>query len=361
MSRLHNLFTLPKRFADRAEDVASTPRDVVHRESRWRLLRYRVPGEVEHRRPVLIVPSLINRHYVLDLLPDRSFVGYLAEQGHEVYMLDWGGERGDEDRYLGLDEICDDFVRRARRAACRRSDADRLHVLGYCLGGTITAIHAARFPDAFASHVALAAPVAFDDDGKLTTWMNNPTFDLDSLVDATRNVPWPLMQFAFHMLQPTMNLKKMTYLWEKADDEDFLDGFAALEIWGNDNVSFPGEAFRGYIRRLYRENRLIRGEFALSGWPISLSDIDHPTLVISFEHDHIVPGESAAPLADAVGTDEVEHLHLPGGHVTSVTSTSAKEKLWPRISEWFARRNAEQNAGAAETDRETERISAAAG
>ncbi len=336
-----NILKLPRRFKRIAEEVDSTPSDVVHEEAGWKLRRYRARDEGRaYRRPLVIVPSLINRHYVLDLLPGRSFVEYMVEQGHDVYIVDWG-RPGDEDRYLEFDTICDTYLRRARRVAARRSGVEKVHLMGYCLGGTLTAIHAAAYPDAIAGHIALAAPVAFDDDGLLMTWMNGPGFDVDSLVEATRNVPWPLMQFAFHMLEPTLNLKKATYLWEKADDERFLDSFAALEIWGNDNVDFPGEAFRGYITRLYQQDRLIRGEFALSGERIYLEDADHPTLVISFEHDHIVPEQAAAPLADAVGAEDCQHLHLPGGHVTSVTSTSAKQNLWPRISGWLAERDGE--------------------
>jgi len=346
MSKLGNLLTLPRRFQSVAEEIDSTPSDVVHRERGWKLLRYRpASGGPEYRTPLVIVPSLINRHYVLDLLPGRSFVEYMIGRGHDVYLVDWG-EPGDEDRYLEFDTICETFLGRARRRAAAFSGAERAHLMGYCLGGTLTSIHAAAHPEEVAGHIALAAPVAFDDDGLLTTWMNNESFDVDGVVDATRNVPWPLMQFAFHMLQPTMNLEKLTYLWEKADDDHFLDGFAALEIWGNDNVDFPGEAFRGYIRRLYQENRLIRGKFALKGRRIDLGDVEHPTLVISFQHDHIVPPEAAEPLADAVGTDDCTHLHLPGGHVTSVTSTGARERLWPQISEWLADRDTgTQSAG----------------
>ena len=342
--KLLNVLTLPKRFERIAEEVGSTPADVVHREGNWQLLRYRPKeGGPQFERPLVIVPSLINRHYVLDLLQGRSFVEYMVEQGHDVYMIDWG-QPGDEDRFLEFDTICDTYLRRARNVATRRSDADAAHMMGYCLGGTLTSIHAAAYPDELAGHIALAAPVAFEDDGLLTNWVNSEGFDVDNIVDATTNVPWPLMQFAFHMLRPTLNLKKAKYLWEMADNESFLDGFAALEVWGNDNVDFPGEAFRGYIERLYQENRLIRGEFALSGRRIDLGDIDHPTMVISFKHDHIVPPEAATPLADAVGTDDCEHLHLPGGHVTSVTSTGAKRNLWPQITDWLAARDADQRA-----------------
>ncbi|MFB6350196.1 MAG: alpha/beta fold hydrolase, partial [Bradymonadaceae bacterium] len=275
--KLLNLLKLPWRFKRVGDEVDSTPSDVVHEENQWRLLRYRAgEGGREHKTPLVIVPSLINRHYVLDLLPGRSFVEYMVEQGHDIYLIDWGRPEP-ENRYLDFDTICDTYLRRARKVAARMSGVEKAHLMGYCLGGTLTAIHAAAYPDEVAGHIALAAPVAFEDDGLLTTWMNGPGFDVDSLVDGTTNVPWPLMQTAFHLLQPTMNLKKLKYLWERADDESFLENFAALEIWGNDNVDFPGEAFRDYIVRLYQQNRLIEEEFALSGRRISLGDIDHPT------------------------------------------------------------------------------------
>lgn len=342
---VRNLLSLPKRFMDRSEEVGSTPCDVIHRENQWRLLRYRAHADYRgdegrpHKTPLVIVPSLINKHYVLDLLPGRSFVEYLVEQGHDVYMIAWDAPE-DENRFLDFDTIADTYLRRARRIAERRSGVEKVHLMGYCLGGTLTAVHAAAYPDEIAGHIALAAPVAFDDDGLLNLWMNNPSFDVETLVEATGNVPWPLMQAAFHMLKPTQNLKKLKYLIENSDDEVFLEGFVGLEIWGNDNISFPGKAFRQFIERLYRENQLIEDRFALSGRRISLSDIDHPTLVISFEHDHIVPKPAAAPLAEEIGAEDCTHMHLPGGHVTSVTSTTAKRKLWPQMSEWLARRDA---------------------
>lgn len=346
--KLLNLLQLPWRFKRVADEVDSTPSDVVHEENGWKLRRYRAPeGGREYRRPLVIVPSLINRHYVLDLLPGRSFVEYMVEQGHDVYIVDWG-RPGDEDRFLEFDTICDTYLRHARQAAARHSGVEDVHLMGYCLGGTLTAIHAAAYPDEIAGHIALAAPVAFDDDGLLTTWMNGSGFDVHSLADATRNVPWPMMEFAFQMLQPTLNLKKGKYLWEEADDESFLDSFAALEIWGSDNVDFPAEAFRDYIVRLYQEDRLIRDEFALSGERIYLEDADHPTLVISFKHDHIVPPEAAKPLAEAIGAEDCEHMHLPGGHVTSVTSGSAKANLWPQISQWLADRDGQRDAEVSE-------------
>src|SRR5262245_11570944 len=80
-------------------DLGATPADVVHHENKWRLLRYRPrPEGLAFRSPLLLVPSLINRHYVMDLVPGKSLCEYLVAEGHDVYMIDWGTP-GDEDRY----------------------------------------------------------------------------------------------------------------------------------------------------------------------------------------------------------------------------------------------------------------------
>src|SRR5262249_46835070 len=153
------VWNLVKKLAQGRPPVGTTPSDVVHRENKWRLLRYRPrPAGIAHPTPVLLIPSLINRHYVLDLLPKKSFVEYLVAQGFDVFCIDWGTP-GDEDRYLEFDEICDRYVGRAIGVAARMSGAEKAHVLGYCMGGTLAAIHAGAHPERFASLIALAAPI----------------------------------------------------------------------------------------------------------------------------------------------------------------------------------------------------------
>ena len=113
MSRLRNLFTLPSR----RPKVAPSAHDVVFRENKWSLLRYRSEKR-RFRTPVLLVPSMINRHYVLDLMPGKSLVEYLVGQGHDVFCIDWGTP-GPEDRFLGFDEIVDGYLGRAIRQSAR--------------------------------------------------------------------------------------------------------------------------------------------------------------------------------------------------------------------------------------------------
>jgi polyhydroxyalkanoate synthase len=335
--RLRNLMTLARRPPPR---IGPTPSDAVFAENKWQLLRYRPrPEGIAFATPVLMVPSLINRHYVLDLAPGRSLVEYLVGEGHDVYVIDWG-RPGDEDRYLTFDDVCDGYISRAVRVAARASGTERVHMLGYCMGGSLAAIHAAARPERIATLTALAAPVSFAEGGMLAAWTRTRSFDVAALVDAFGNVPWPLMQWSFHLLRPTLNLWKAVRLLERAWDDDFLDGFVAVETWGNDNVSFPGQAYVRYIEALYRDDALVRGEMTLSGRPARLSDIRCPLLCISFDGDNIVPAASATPLVDLVSSEDIQHMHLSGGHVGAVIASRARDNLWPRMSRFWADRDA---------------------
>ena len=332
-------FGLFQRLWQKKPQVGVTPADVVFRENKWRLLRYRArPAGRAYKTPVLLVPSLINRWYVLDLLPTRSFAAHMVAQGHDVFIIDWG-EPGDEDRYVDFDTITDKYLGRAIRQTLAASGAAKVHLLGYCLGGTLTAIHAALHPEYVASLAAMAAPICFTDDGLLSLWTRTKSFEVDALIDGFGNVPWPLMQLSFELLKPTLGLIKGIQLLERASDDQFLDTFMAIETWGHDNVSFPGEAYRKYIRELYREDALLRDALYVSGRPVKLADISCPTLAITFEHDHIVPPRSAAVLLERVSASVREHIHLSGGHVGAVVSQKGAKTLWPQIDAWWARQS----------------------
>ncbi len=336
MKRLKNLaglLTRPK------PNVGATPADVVHRENKWRLLRYRArPEGPKFETPVLLVPSLINRHYVMDLLPGKSMAEDLVKMGHDVYCID-RGTPGDEDRFLTFDDVCDRYLGRAIRHVAKSSPRGKAHVLGYCLGGTLAVIHAAAHKEHVASLLLLAAPVAFGDTGLLSAWTRSPTFEVGKIVQAFGNVPWQLMQGAFHLLRPTLNLSKAVTLIDRAANDEFLDGFLAIETWGNDNVSFPGACYERYIEELYRGDALLRGTFSLSGRPVHLENVDCPVMCVVFEHVGIVPWESAAVLLDRSKSQDKELLKLRGGHVGAVVSRAAQKNLWPKMSAFWAARD----------------------
>lgn len=186
--------------------------------------------------------------------------------------------------------------------------------------------------------VALAAPIAFEDDGLLTKWMNVSTFDVHALAETLGNIPWPLMQAAFYAMKPTLQVSKLRSILDRAADDDaWLRVFVAIETWGNDNVSFAGTAYKTYIRALYQENRLVRGGLTVSGREVRLSDLRCPLMSVSFAHDHIVPEVSARSLLDLVGSEVKEDVVLPGGHVGAVIGKRARSGLWTQISDFYRR------------------------
>lgn len=348
LANLASMVTKPK------PPVGTTPADVIHRENKWRLLRYRPAADAGRPRfatPVLLVPSLINRHYVMDLLPGKSMAEDLVKAGHDVYCLDWGTP-GDEDRHLTFDDVCDRYLGRAIRKVASRSPRGKVHVLGYCLGGTFATIHASVHPEHIASLLVLAAPVAFGsgEQGMLEAWTKSSSFKVKDIVDAFGNVPWQLMQSAFTMLRPTLPLSKAVHVVDKAIKADpvnankwdeFSEGFRALETWGNDNVSFPGACYVRYIEELYQHDALMAGTFTLSGSAVRLEAIKVPTMCIVFEHDNIVPWQNAAVLVEKIGSTDKQLLKLPGGHVGAVVSRSAQKSLWPKMSAFWASRDAD--------------------
>ncbi|HTR55383.1 MAG TPA: alpha/beta fold hydrolase [Kofleriaceae bacterium] len=340
-SPLDSLAALWRRAPKGPPPLGATPHDVVWAENKWRLLRFR-GASVKYATPVLLVPSLINRWYVLDLGTGRSLVEWLVAQGHDVYCIDWGTP-GAEDRFLTWDDIAGRYLGRAIRVAARaprQRSSGGVHVLGYCLGGTLVASHvAAQLSPEVASLVALAAPIDFEHAGIMAAWTRNPAFDPYALVAALGNVPWQLLQASFHLIKPTLTATKAVALLDRAWDDEFLEGFLATEAWGNDNVAFPGACYAQYLDELYRRNRLITGGFAVAGRRAELANIRCPTLAIAFEHDHIVPLASAAPLVDRIASRDKQLLVQGGGHVGAVVSRKAASRLWPAMSTFWAERD----------------------
>jgi polyhydroxyalkanoate synthase len=340
-SPIDSLAALLRRSTRAAPVVGATPHHVAWTENKWRLLHFVSPSPLPRPRfatPIVIVPSLINRWYVLDLGPGRSLIEWLVAQGHDVFCIDWGTP-ADEDRYLTWDDIGGRYIGRAVRIAARYGRRGAVHVLGYCLGGTLATSYVAAFPDHVASLLALAAPVDFEHAGIMATWTRTPTFDVGALVEAFGNVPWQLLQASFHLLKPTTTAQKTVALLERAWDDEFLETFLATELWGNDNVSFPGACYARYIDELYRGNRLVRGGFSVAGRPAELAAIRCPLLALAFEHDHIVPLASAAPLVDLVASGDKQLVVQQGGHVGAVVSRKAADRLWPILSTFWAKRD----------------------
>lgn len=306
--------------------VGVTPAEVVWQRGRMTLLRYEGGRQGV---PLLMVPSLINQHYILDLQPGKSLVEFLLGRGFDVFMIRWG-RPGAEERHLTFDDHIELLLGGAAAAVQRMTGAAEIHLLGYCVGGILTTIYGALHQDRLVSMINLATPVDFHRGGTLATWMDSRYMNVDLLVDALGNIPWPLMQVPFHLLKPTAQASKLVYVADRLWDDRFLDSFMALETWANDNVSFPGECYRRYIRDLYQRNLLVKGELTIGGRRVDLGRITCPLLNVAAHEDHIVPLESARALSALVPQTQEEIVG--GGHIGAVVGYRASKTLWPRMA-----------------------------
>ena len=323
--------------------VGQTPCDVVYRENKLRLLHYHQQVKNVQPIPLLIVSPMINRYYVLDLKPGRSLVEYLLQRGIDVYMLDWGIP-GPEDRHLTWDHFIQVYLHHCIERVADAAQGQRISLLGYCMGGTMATIYAALHPGQVKNLINLAAPVNFKDDGLLTIWTDKAYFNVDKLVDVLGNVPAGWMQSAFQMLRPTGQISKMVNFLDRMHDEDFVDLFLAMEQWVNDNVPFPGEAFRQYVKDCYQENLLVQRKLRIDNQGVDLQNITCALLVIVAEKDHICPPASGAILLDLVASLDKELIALPGGHVGIVSGSGAYKYLWPTLGEWLVKRSSSEGS-----------------
>lgn len=311
-----------------------TPKDIVHREGTARLYRFRRPSDrpVKSRVPVLLVPSLINRWYILDLRAGASVVAALAEH-LDVWLLDWGVPE-DEDRYLEWDSILKK-IGRCVRLIQRTANTPKVSLLGYCMGGTLAGIWTALHPENIASFVNLAGPFDFSKAGTLATLVDARWFDVEAIAGAGNMQP-TLMQSGFTTFQPTQQLAKILFLPETLLDPKTREAFLALEGWANDNVAFPAAAYQTYISELYQKNALFRGEHYALGRRVQLSAIDCPVLSVVASRDVICPPQAAVAFNDAVSSKHKGVLTISGGHVGAVVGKNAARDLYPALVNFYS-------------------------
>ncbi len=317
--------------------LAPTPRAPVQRDGSATLYRFLPRDDTPKgpRTPLLIVPSLINRWYIIDLRAGASLAAALVDSGLDVYCLDWGVPR-DEDRYLTWDDVLDRLHRAARKVR-RETGCDRVALLGYCMGATVAGIYAALEPQRTAAFVNLLGPFDFHEAGSLAHAVDPRWFDVDAIADAG-NVSPEQMQLGFVAMRPTQQIAKWVSYVDRASDPAARASFAALEAWATDNIPFPAAAYRTYIRELYQQNGLVAGTHRVRGRRVDMKAITCPVLSVVAERDDICPPPAACAINELCSSDDTEVLSVPGGHVGAVIGSRAARELYPAMAAWLHKR-----------------------
>jgi polyhydroxyalkanoate synthase len=319
--------------------IGVTPKDVVWTHRKTTLYRYR-STQRRHPLPVLLVFALINRPDIFDLRPGHSYVEYLLDEGFDVFLIDWGVP-GDEDADMGIDSFVCDELAWGIRETLRASGQEELSLLGWCIGGTLVAMHAAIEERSPARNlVLLTTPV--DTSGSLYgSWVARDSFDVDLVAEVLPSIPGAGIDWANKLMKPVTNWWT-TYrqLWERVLAGDGRrEAYQPMARWVADNPPFPGRAYREWITWMYKENRLVRGTVRLRGRRVDLRQIDQNVLVVTAGADHIAPRPGTLPLLDLVASEDVTHLDRPGGHIGLMAGSKARKEIWPEIAEWLAERS----------------------
>jgi len=343
----------------REVEVGKTPHEVVYEEDSLRLLRYCRETPAKYAEPIVFTYALVNRPYIVDLQSGRSVIRRLLAAGFDVYLIDWGVPSAADrsmklkDYIDGLMKNCVDVVLRdvsqpikyGNGVVSTRPPVTKINLIGYCMGGTMSAIFTARFPELIETLTLMTAPLDFSvgqDKSLVQLWSDPKYFDVDALIDAFGNCPAPLLQHSFSMMKPVANyFSKYVGFYEKMDDENFLENFFAMEKWSNDNIPVAGETFREFVKCFYQKNQLVKGEYkmAVGEVPVDLKKITCPLLLLTANADHLVPPAQSEGILPHVGSKDVKSMTLDAGHIGLAVSTKAHKKFWPEALEWISDRS----------------------
>ena len=320
--------------------VGATSTETIHRIDKLRLLRYVSPAPARFDTPLVFVFALINRPYILDLRPGKSVVSHFVNHGFETYNVDWG-EPTDGDRFLDMEDYVERYLDQAVDVVRERTGQDKISILGYCMGGSMSAMYTALHPEKVKNLILLAAPVDWSrKDHLLAKWTDASVFDVDKLIQVYGNAPAELLQGSFQMLKPVSNLvEKYFNFYENMGDEKFLEDFFAMETWLNDNIPVAGEMFRQFVKYCMQQNRLVQGKLRVGDKRVDLRKIVCPILNLTAEKDHLVPCGQSLPFNDAVGSRDRRSITFPAGHIGMAVGSKANRDLWPKAAEWLAERS----------------------
>ena len=320
--------------------VGQTPSDVLYQEDRMRVLHYRRPATIpagQHRPPILCVYALINKPYIMDLQPGRSVVESLLSRGLDVYLIDWGTPTT-LDQDLRIHDYVNGYVEAAVRATQKEAGVDRIHMLGYCMGGTFSTMYAARHPQNLRTLSLMAAPLDFDTDSSfLNVWAHAPGFDGWKIARSYGLIPPEFFNAAFGILDPLRtNYLKFQGLLDRIDDRPFVENFLRMEMWNNDGIPMAGPTYAEFIDKGYQRNLLVKGEWLLDGdsQTVDPRRIVMPVATIVGLNDNLVPPESTERILSRVGSTDTQRFENPSGHIGLSTGRQAHQELWPKFADW---------------------------
>ncbi len=310
------------------ETLATTQGDVIFRNDLFELIHYFPLTKKQYATPLLIIPPWINKYYIFDLSPSNSFVKWMLEQGHNVFIMSWVNPGAE----LGL-KTFEDYLLEGAYRACEivtsRTQSPSLHAMGYCVGGDLlTALSAylAKTPAPFSlqTMTLLATIIDFSKAGDLKIFMDDEHLQhIEEVMIQKGFVDVEIMKSIFSLLRP----KEMVWsffiknylLGQVPPAFDFL-------YWNSDSTRIPAALHRFVLRKWFQQNLLMApGGIDINDVSLDLKDITTPTLFLSTLEDHISPWKSSYP-AVHLFKGPLKFILAGSGHVAGVMNPPARHK-----------------------------------
>jgi polyhydroxyalkanoate synthase len=302
---------------------------VIWQDGSTRLLDYGGGGA-----PVLVVPSLVNRAYILDLMPEKSLLRWLAANGLRPLLVDWRAP-GDLERRFTLTDYIAGRLEGALDAGATAA-GEPMAVMGYCMGGNLALALADRQPKRVSALALLATPWDFHAERpEQAHLMGALAPSLKAAFSMLGELPVDVLQTLFAALDPLLALRKFSRFAELGESDPRTREFVALEDWLNDGVPLALPVAEAVLAEWYGENATARGSWRVAGRVVDPARCTMPSLVVVPANDRIVPPGSARALGSALPLAETWTPAL--GHIGMVVSREAPRVVWEPLRNWLAR------------------------
>lgn len=285
------------------------------------------------QNPLLIIPSLINQSYILDLSPEKSMLRYLNGAGIPTYLMDWGTLTN-----MQSGASIQDVVQHINDAVEHLSAEHNktVDILGYCMGGTLSILSTLSDSRKINKIVLLATPWDFKAENStlaqhIKIWSNHvmPT------LQTKQSLPSEWIQSLFASLDKKGAAKKFIKFANMDQNSDKAKLFVMVEDWLNDGIDLPAQIAHECIENWFSKNQLSESTYHLNGAPIGKRKIDNDCLVVASKQDKIVSYESAIKVHEIIDPNCREILSPDVGHVGLIVGNKARDQVWNPIIEWL--------------------------
>lgn len=307
------------------KDVALTPGRVVYRNRLIELIQYTPASKEVYAEPILITPAWIMKYYILDLSPKHSLVKYLVKKGHTVFMISWKNPKK-KDRNLTMEDYLNLGIFSSLDCISAIVPQQKIHLIGYCLGGTLTAIAAATMArdndNRLATMTLLASQTDFTEPGELGLFIDDSQISfLESLMAEKGYLDTHQMAGAFQLLRSN------DLIWSRLIHDYLLGRRKPLKdvmAWNADATRLPYRMHSEYLNKLFLKNELAEGKYLVKGKFIALTDITMPIFVVATERDHVSPWMSVFKI-NLLTSGDVTFALTSGGHNVGIVSIPVKK------------------------------------